>query len=403
MARFKIRNETGFKVDLSDAVKLLRPYFHFVSEDKYPLLIVIQEKENDMDRSFFDPKQNEGKGTMTLRYAKDQPKDDRDWVFIHEFGHFLENNNDELKKATEVYENIAIQELFKKLFRLRDTEVTEIFHDFFPAEVFSNSFATILTGKYFKRHPFSEPAKLLKKLGIDVKKVKDDSAKELLLKMQGIEEKEKSDKANPMKTNEYWGFGYDKNGKLWETDKTRWRGPGKGVIPIEYAEKYFKAPRSEITQFANRDGSSWYLHKNTRRVLPTDLRDERSIKLWKSGVRTIDDMNNPKHSLKELNDPSILKKLHARLYDMIVTNGRSYPKKHGNWVKLGLGVGYGAKFFQVDTWSKAITLKDGEGTYNEHIGFAGQPVKYYGLDFGGFETKATAKDFAEAIKMAGSK
>jgi len=173
LVRFKIKNKSGFPVDLNKAFRLLAPYYDLVPKDKYPLEITIVPKKSENDRSFFDNEKN----NMTLKFSKDQVEDDVNWVFIHEFCHFAENNNAELKKATEVSENIALNLLLQKIFKLQEKQVAEIFHDFFPAEVFANSFATILLGKYFKRHPFSQADAQLKRIGIDVTKQTEETIK----------------------------------------------------------------------------------------------------------------------------------------------------------------------------------------------------------------------------------
>jgi len=68
------------------------------------------------------------------------------------------------------------------------------------------------------------------------------------------------------------------------------------------------------------------------------------------------------------------------LYKIIFNFGQKYDKKHGNWIKIHY---FKDAFFQMDSWSKAITLKQGNGEYEYWSGFEGKKINYIGLDYGG--------------------
>jgi hypothetical protein len=170
MKYFDIKNESSTELDFSGVIKKMEPFYSLLDASKFPVKVTLKDKKAFLDRSFFSTETNE----MTLTFDKfNIDKEDLDWVFAHEFGHFMANNSPELKKVTEGLENRAIQMLLKKFFHLSEEEDVEIFHDFFPSEMFANAFATMIIGKFYKRHPFSYPDVLLKKVGIDTEKYID--------------------------------------------------------------------------------------------------------------------------------------------------------------------------------------------------------------------------------------
>jgi hypothetical protein len=78
-------------------------------------------------------------------------------------------------------------------------------------------------------------------------------------------------------------------------------------------------------------------------------------------------------------------------YKLLVGNiykyGKSFPKKHGNWIKLALFKDY---YLSLDSWNGKVLFQRGEGYYNEWTGFGaefGKEDKYIcflGGDFGEF-------------------
>ena len=165
---FNIKNKSSIQeLNFDDVIKKMEPFYGLLEHSKFPVKVVIKDKKFFIDRSFFSTETN----VMTLTVDKyNVNKEDIDWVFAHEFGHFLANNNDQLRRVTELHENKAIQMVFKKLFNMSDYEDVEIFHDFFPSEMFGNAFASLIIGKFYKRHGFKYADHLLKKIGIDTKK-----------------------------------------------------------------------------------------------------------------------------------------------------------------------------------------------------------------------------------------
>lgn len=168
---FVVKNTTSRELSLvfKSVVGILRPFLYEAPDNAYPIKVIVKERQNPEDRSTW----NTGSNVLTLKIDVDkkvQSDSDIVWVLLHEWVHFLQTNNKEVARASHFAENTALIEMFEKIFGLSADEVSEIFHDFLPAEVFSNSFATIMMGKFYKRHPFSKPAELLKqKFGIDIK------------------------------------------------------------------------------------------------------------------------------------------------------------------------------------------------------------------------------------------
>ena len=162
---FDIKNQSSIKVDFSEIIKKMEPFYSMLDASKFPIKVTIRDKKSFLDRSFFNTESNE----LTLTVDKyNVIKSDLNWVISHEFGHFLANNNPELKKVTESEENVAIHMLVKKIFKLNDKDTIEVFHDFLPSEMFANAFATLMIGRFYKRHPFVFADKALKKIGIHV-------------------------------------------------------------------------------------------------------------------------------------------------------------------------------------------------------------------------------------------
>lgn len=159
MVYVKVRNRSGQQIDLKPIVKKLKPYFGLVEKSKYPIKVLITKKKNFYDRSHFDL----NTGDLHLKFDNSQQdQDDMEWVFAHEFAHYLSRHNREIYKTCLHKEHELLQVIFKKVFGLNIDGVHEIFHDFLPAEVFANGFATMVTGKFHKRHPFKNVIKTIK-------------------------------------------------------------------------------------------------------------------------------------------------------------------------------------------------------------------------------------------------
>lgn len=86
---------------------------------------------------------------------------------------------------------------------------------------------------------------------------------------------------------------------------------------------------------------------------------------------------------------------HNQLVSLIFKEGEGFDKKHGSWIKLNLGDDL---FFQLDAWSDAVTLKKGSGEYDYWLGFSGQAITYFGLNWGGFESSVSEDIYDEFLK-----
>lgn len=72
---------------------------------------------------------------------------------------------------------------------------------------------------------------------------------------------------------------------------------------------------------------------------------------------------------------------YTTLVRYIKNNGKSYPKKHGNWYKLDLFKDY---FLELDSWNGKTSFCKGSGEYNEWTGFNGISIdkNCIGYDYG---------------------
>ena len=166
MSYIKVHNKSGFKVDFKAMAQKLKPYLSLVDKKYYPLIINVIKKKHKLDRSNFDLNTN----TLLLKIDTSyQSEQEIAWIIFHEFWHFIEKNNKEIYKIAFSEENALLEELFKRVFKLSDDKMTEIMHDFFSYEIGSNFFATMLAGKFFKRHSVEIPKKLFSKKGITIK------------------------------------------------------------------------------------------------------------------------------------------------------------------------------------------------------------------------------------------
>jgi hypothetical protein len=158
MAYIKIINKSGQKIDLSNAANKLKPYFNLVDKSKYPFIVTIIKKKDFYDRSNFD--MNSGKLTLKADLNQ-QSMEDIEFVFVHEFTHFLTKNNPELSKIAFSKENEFLQKILKKQFKVSDEQMDEVFHDMLSYEIVANFLATLIIGKFHKRHPISNIAKFI--------------------------------------------------------------------------------------------------------------------------------------------------------------------------------------------------------------------------------------------------
>ena len=86
--------------------------------------------------------------------------------FAHEFFHFIQLNSDIVAKADSNKEQNALTILLQKTLKMSQDDVEEIFHDFMPREAEANTFAAMVTGVHYKRHPYETAHKVLKDKGI---------------------------------------------------------------------------------------------------------------------------------------------------------------------------------------------------------------------------------------------
>jgi len=160
MAYVTITNKSSHKVDfLQKIAQEIKPFLNLVDKSKYPFRVIVIDKKGLNDRSEFDLESN-------ILYLKvdmtKQTPEEIAWVFAHEFAHFLSNNNPSLKNVALGPEQAAAEQFYQKAFGISLSDVHEIFHDFLPAEVVANFFATLIIGKYYKRHPFNKVVALIK-------------------------------------------------------------------------------------------------------------------------------------------------------------------------------------------------------------------------------------------------
>ena len=161
MAKISIKNKTDYDVSfLKPYAEKLQPYLGLVPAGKYPFRVVVVKKKDFYDRSSFDI--DSGQLVLKIDMSK-QSKEDIAWVLIHEFAHFICTNNLELKKTCLDAEQETAEQIFQKTFKINSSKVHEIFHDFLPVEVAANFFATMIIGKFHKRHPFSNVKNFMKK------------------------------------------------------------------------------------------------------------------------------------------------------------------------------------------------------------------------------------------------
>ena len=113
MAYIKVQNKSSQKVDLRPISEKLKPFFHLVDKSKYPFTVTILDKKGFYDRSSFDLESSH----LDLRVdTTKQSQEEIDWVFAHEFAHFLSNNNEELRKTCLHNEHWVLEKILAKVF-----------------------------------------------------------------------------------------------------------------------------------------------------------------------------------------------------------------------------------------------------------------------------------------------
>jgi len=161
MPAIKVTNKTGWDISfLRPYAEKLRPFIQLVDGKDFPFEIIVVKKKDFYDRSNFDLDSHQ---LIFKIDPKKQSKEDIAWVLIHEFCHFLCSTNPELKKTSLSEEHFTLKKILQKNFKIKTEEIEEIFHDFLPAEVVANFFATLIIGKFHKRHPFSNVEKQIRK------------------------------------------------------------------------------------------------------------------------------------------------------------------------------------------------------------------------------------------------
>jgi hypothetical protein len=159
LAYITIKNKTDFDISfLKQYAQKLKPFLGLVDKSKYPFKITVITKKNFYDRSSFDLKSS----SLILKIdLSKQSKEDIAWVLIHEFTHFLTHNNSELAKIAFSKENDLLEKILKSKFKVTDAEISEIFHDLLSYEIIANFLATVIIGKFHKRHPISNITKFI--------------------------------------------------------------------------------------------------------------------------------------------------------------------------------------------------------------------------------------------------
>lgn len=163
MPYITVKNQSGFDIGfLKKFAKKLEPYLELVDPSKYPFKVIVTRKKDFYDRSSFDLMSNQL--NLKIDLAKQSPEEIA-WVLAHEFAHFLCNNNEELKKTCLGNEHEHLERMISQKYSIEVDKVHEIFHDFLPAEVFANGFATMVIGKFYKRHPYKNVKNFLRENG----------------------------------------------------------------------------------------------------------------------------------------------------------------------------------------------------------------------------------------------
>ena len=159
MPYITIKNKTDFDISfLKQYAQKLKPFLGLVDNKFYPFKITVIKKKDFYDRSSFD--MNSSSLILKIDLSK-QSKEDVAWTLAHEFTHFLSRNNPELAKIAFSKENELLEKLLKNKFKVSDSELSEVFHDLLSYEIVANFLATVIIGKFHKRHPISNITKFI--------------------------------------------------------------------------------------------------------------------------------------------------------------------------------------------------------------------------------------------------
>jgi hypothetical protein len=144
MSYIKIYKKTTEDISFLKSIeKKLLPYLSLVDKSKYPIYITVVLKKDMSDLSHLDLDNSK----ILLKYNSQlQSKEDILFVLIHEIWHFICLHNKELHKVAFSEESKYIEKALNKVYSGHD------WHDALPWEITANFMATILTGKFFKRH-----------------------------------------------------------------------------------------------------------------------------------------------------------------------------------------------------------------------------------------------------------
>jgi len=156
--KIQIINNSGIKVELKDIFEKLKPYYHLVPKEKYPLVIYIERKKDKSEKSYYNKNDN----TIHLLITDNMKKKHKIYLFFIEFFHFIQSNNKAIKKSSSSKESNALFILLMKKLKMSEEEIYEIFHDFIPFEAEANAFAALVTNSHFKIHKFTNAEKILK-------------------------------------------------------------------------------------------------------------------------------------------------------------------------------------------------------------------------------------------------
>ncbi len=151
MSYIKIYNKSQEDISFLKSIESkIKPFLSLVNKEEYPITVIVYTKKNKQDLSNLDLESNR----ITLKYnSKLQSKEDICWVLLHEIGHWLSLKNPELKKVAFSEENKYVQKALNKVYAGYD------WHDALSYEIFANTFATLLIGKFFKRHNYKNKIK----------------------------------------------------------------------------------------------------------------------------------------------------------------------------------------------------------------------------------------------------
>ena len=155
----EVFNETDIKVDLSDVILKVKDYLDMVKKSDLPLKVKIMKKSGKDDFSNYNMETR----VITLMFTKRMKQKEMNWVFAHEFAHFLQHHNKELTKSGSFKEQEILHKFITNKMDMEDDETYIALHDLYPMEVFANTFATLINGFSKKIHPVKDVEKVFRK------------------------------------------------------------------------------------------------------------------------------------------------------------------------------------------------------------------------------------------------